>query len=34
MCTLLYVKQIASGKFLYNMELSLALCDDLEGWDG
>ena len=34
MCTLSCVNQIASGKLLYNTELSLALCDDLEGWDG
>ena len=26
-------KQIASRKLLYNRELSLVLCDDLEGWD-
>ena len=32
--TLPCVKQIASGKLLYgHRELSLVLCDDLEGWD-
>ena len=24
---------IAGGKLLYNRELSLVFCDDLEGWD-
>ena len=28
------VKQIASGKLLYNTELSLLLCDDREGGEG
>lgn len=31
--TLQCVKQKAIGKLLYNGELSLALCHDLEGWD-
>ena len=29
-----HVKWVASGKLLDNRELSLGLCDDLEGWDG
>ena len=32
--TLLYIKSIASGKWLCNKELNLVLCDDLEVWDG
>lgn len=31
--TLPCVKQSASGKLLSNTEPSLALCDNLEGWD-
>ena len=31
--TLPCVKQIASGNLLHNRELSLVLCDDLEGCD-
>ena len=33
--TLPYVKQIASGNFLYDVGSSnLMLCDNLKGWDG
>ena len=33
--TLPYVKQIASGKLLYNnREFNPVLCDNLEGWNG
>ena len=32
-CTLPYVKQIASGNLLYSTESSV-LCDNLEEWDG
>ena len=33
-CALPCVKQIDSGNLLYSAESSLALCGDLDGWDG
>ena len=32
--TLPCIKQAAGEKLLYNRELILALCDNLEGWTG
>ena len=32
--TLPYVKQIANGNLLYDLELKQGLCDNLDRWDG
>ena len=34
MYILSYVNYIANGKLLYNRELNLVLCDNLEDWGG
>ena len=32
--TIPYVKQIANGNLLYDLELKQGLCDNLDRWDG